>query len=59
MEADQAIQKGVFDISPAKIVGKSAQDICKYCPFGDICNKEDSDYRLLEIKGDDTNGVDE
>lgn len=59
LEADQAIQKGVFDISPAKIVGKSTQDICKYCPFGDICNKEDSDYRLLEIKGDDTNGVDE
>jgi len=44
-EAKAAVLAGEFPIKPKRWAG--GNDSCRYCPYGDICFKEESDYENL------------
>ena len=62
-KAIKDIQKAAFPIKPKKIGFGTASDSCAYCPYRDICYREESDivtvkeYKNLEFIGDE-NGED-
>ena len=50
IKADKNIRKNEFDIAPVKIIDKSTgkiinDDVCTYCPYKNICFKNEKNYK--------------